>query len=95
MKPDFDYNYATDHPIGVKIADNAVWVTLADGRVIGNPLDWHPWLEKAVREIPEKLISIELDAFSVVWPDLDEGLDIEGMLRGIKSRQPQPTETSA
>lgn len=58
-----------------------VWVTLADGRVIGNPLAWHPWLAAATSE---QRANVELNPFDVWWTDLDEGLDIEGMLRGIR-----------
>ncbi len=74
-------------PVSVKIEGGMVWVELRDGRMIGNPLVWHPWLAEAT---PEERATVEMDAFSVYWPDLDEGLDIEGMLRGIPSRSPRP-----
>ncbi|MBN1966574.1 MAG: DUF2442 domain-containing protein [Anaerolineae bacterium] len=85
---DFDN---ADRPIAVEIRDGAVWVTLADGRVIGNPLDWHPWLADAT---PAQQANYELCPFSVDWPDLDEGLDIEGMLRGIRPRVREPQQES-
>ncbi len=69
-------------PVAVHIADGKIWVTLQDGRTIANPLAWHPWLAGAS---PAAAAHVELDALSVYWPDLDEGLDIEGMLRGIHS----------
>ncbi len=81
MPEDFHFNHATDRPVAVEIKDGLVSVTLADGRVIGNPLDWHPWLRDAT---PAQQARYDLRAFSVDWPDLDEGLDIEGMLRGIR-----------
>ncbi len=81
MPADFEYNYETDRPIGVRFDDQTVTVMLADGRTIGNPLDWHPWLAKAT---PAQRANFDLRAFSVDWPDLDNGLDIEGMLRGIR-----------
>lgn len=77
------FNPQTDRPVAVAIDHEMVWVTLADGRVIGNPLSWHPWLAEAT---PAQRANYELRAFSVDWPDLDEGLDIEGMLRGIRPR---------
>ena len=84
MSPaDFEYTYETDHPVAVTFREGKVWVTLADGRDISNPLEWHLWLANAT---PEQRQNVELDAFSAYWPDLDEGLDIEGMLRGIKPR---------
>jgi hypothetical protein len=81
MSADFHFDHVTDRPVSVAIGDQLVTVTLADGRKIGNPLDWHPWLRDAN---PEAQALFELQAFSVYWPDLDEGLDIEGMLRGIR-----------
>ncbi len=88
MSADFEYHYETDRPIGVAIHDGHVWVTLADGRIIANPLEWHPWLAQATAE---QRANVEMDAFSVYWPDLDEGLDIQGMLTGIR---PAPTPQS-
>ena len=73
--------YEKNRPVAVRFRDNMVWVTLADGHVIGNPLDWHPWLAQAK---PEQLINVEMDVFSIFWPDLEEGLDVEGMLQGIQ-----------
>ncbi|MCA0455004.1 MAG: DUF2442 domain-containing protein [Chloroflexi bacterium] len=70
-----------DRPVSVSIGDGLVSVTLADGRIISNPLDWHPWLASAT---PQQQTNVEYHAFSVDWPDLDEGLDIQGMLQGIR-----------
>jgi hypothetical protein len=81
----FNYEAKKDRPVAVDIRDGAVWVTLADGRVIGNPLDWHPWLAQAT---PDQQRRVELRAYSVDWTDLDEGLDIQGMLMGIRPRYP-------
>jgi hypothetical protein len=81
----FDYNYKTDRPVAVDIHDEHVWVTLADGRIIANPLDWHPWLAQST---PQQRTTVELDAYSVYWPELDEGLDIQGMLMGIRPKAP-------
>ncbi len=91
MRDPFEFNYETDRPVEVIIRDGKVWVTLADGRVIANPVDWHPWLAKAT---PEQQAHIELGVFSVDWPDLDEGLDIEGMLHGIRPRFLQSAESA-
>ena len=91
MPADFDYEYETDRPVAVSIHDGKVWVTLADGRDISNPLEWHPWLASATLE---QFSNFELDAFSVYWSDLDEGLDIEGILRGIRPRASRSIETA-
>lgn len=74
-------------PVKVTFTDDDVIVTLSDGSKISNPLEWHWWLEQAT---PEQRANVEFYSDSIDWPDLDEGLDVEGMLRGIKSRQPRP-----
>ena len=84
MRPGFEYNDETDRPVTVAFEGGDVVVRLADGRRIGNPLAWFPWLERASAA---QRANVQLGAFSVFWPDLDEGLDIEGMLRGIRPRQ--------
>jgi hypothetical protein len=83
MSDPFVFNYETDRPVAVDIYDGKAWVILADGRVIANPLDWHPWLAQAT---PEQQANVEYNVFSVDWPDLDEGLDIQGMLMGIRPK---------
>ena len=60
--------------------EHNVYVTLADGRIVGNPLSWHPWLASAS---PEQRQNVELYELSVYFPDLDDGLDVEGMLKGL------------
>ncbi len=72
----------SDAPVAVGYEADDIVVTLADGEILRNPLSWHPWLERATLEQRAK---VEFDALSVFWPDLDEGLDIEGMRRGIPS----------
>lgn len=74
-----------DRPVAVAVHDGLVSVTLADGRIISNPLKWHPWLAQATEQ---QQSHVEYHAFSVDWPDLDEGLDIQGMLLGIKPIEP-------
>lgn len=88
MNDPFQFDYEKDRPISVEIRDDMVLVTLADGRLIGNPLEWHPWLAQAT---PEQQANFVLRAFSVDWLDLDEGLDIQGMLMGIQPHVPQTT----
>lgn len=81
--PDFNYDPDKDRPVSVSFDHNDVIVTLADGRRISNPINWHPWLAAAP---DDQRANAELGAFSVYWPDLDEGLDIEGMLRGVRPK---------
>lgn len=73
--------YGSTHPIHVTIHDSKLWVELEDERVISTPLHWYTWLAEATSEQQH---NIELLPDAVYWPDLDEGLEIEGMLRGIR-----------
>jgi len=85
----FHFDRDTDRPVAVALRDGRVWVTLADGRIIANPLAWHPWLANAPGDQQQQY---ELYPFSIYWPELDEGLDIEGMLRGIRPRRLRSVE---
>ena len=72
-------------PIGIAFTDDDVIVTLSDGSKLSHPLSWHWWLEQATSQ---QRANVEFYSDSVWWPDLDEGLDIEAMLRGIQSKRP-------
>jgi hypothetical protein len=52
-----------------------------DGRTISVPLEWYPRLAGAT---PYQLENWKLCAagYGILWPDLDEDLSTEGMLRG-------------
>ena len=54
---------------------------LADGRTITVPLAWYPRL---LHGSPEERKNWELSAggFGIHWPDVDEDLSTEGLLRG-------------
>ena len=66
--------------VSIEYHDDKVFLRLADGREIGNPLSWHPWLEKATQAQRDH---VELYELSVYWPDLDDGLDVEEMMKGM------------
>ena len=61
-------------------ADNLI-VDLMDGRTISAPLAWYPRLLNAT---PKQRSHWEKCAggFGIHWPDLDEDLSTEGLLRG-------------
>lgn len=61
-------------PVSVAVHDGKVWVTLADQREIGLPLDEFPWLEKAT---PEQQRNYRANPISIYWPDLEDGIDME------------------
>jgi hypothetical protein len=77
-------------PTEVSFTDEDVIITLSDGSKITNPLDWHSWLKNATLEQRQ---DFELYSSSIFWPELDEGLDIEAILRGVKPKQPKTIQS--
>ncbi len=67
-------------------------VTLSDGAKLVTPLWWYPSL---LRASDAQRNSIELSPFGVHWPDLDEDLSIEGMLKGRRAPGAVPPAVAA
>ena len=65
----------------VSVSDDALVADLADGRTITVPLVWFPRL---ARGTPAERVNWRLIAGGegIHWPDLDEDLSTEGLLRG-------------
>ncbi len=65
----------------VTIGADTLSVQLMDGRTIAVPLAWYPRLANAD---PEQLARWEIAGagYGIHWPDLDEDLSTEGLLRG-------------
>jgi hypothetical protein len=65
----------------VRIATDSLCVDLMDGRTITVPLAWYPRLANAK---PEQLAHWKIAGagYGIHWPDLDEDLSTEGLLRG-------------
>jgi hypothetical protein len=59
-------------------------VDLMDGRTISVPLTWYPKLLKAS---PKERAHWEIcgGGYGIHWPDIDEDLSVEGLLRGSPS----------
>ena len=68
----------------VSITEGELIVVFADGRRLAAPLTWFPRLLKAT---PEQRARFELlgDGVGIHWPDVDEDLSVEGLLRGASS----------
>lgn len=66
---------------GVKCTEDSLIVDLLDGRTISVPLAWFPRLLAAS---PAQRSNWQLagGGFGIHWPDLDEDLSSEGLLRG-------------
>lgn len=67
--------------VDVRISEHALSADLADGRTITVPLVWYPSLSHATPEQRRNWMIIG-GGFGIHWPDLDEDLSSEGMLRG-------------
>lgn len=78
-----------DMVVAVEFKDKMVYLRLADGRMIGNPLEWHRWLAAATAE---QRAHVEFYELSVYFPDLDDGLDAEEMMKGMPPRLTRKTE---
>ena len=65
----------------VKVSADTLTVALMDGRSISVPLAWFPRLLDAT---PEQRARWEPAGagYGIHWPDLDEDLSTEGLLRG-------------
>ena len=56
-------------------------VELKDGRAISAPLTWCPRLSQATQEQRERW-QIAGGGYGLHWPELDEDVSTEGLLRG-------------
>ena len=65
----------------VRVSDDTLTVDLLDGRTIAVPLAWYPRL---LHGTSEQLRNWKRcgSGYGIHWPDLDEDLSTEGLLRG-------------
>ena len=70
--------------VGVQITDDALSVSLADGREVSVPISWYPRLSHALpkhREVWEFIGG----GHGIHWPELDEDISVENLLLGQAS----------
>jgi hypothetical protein len=65
--------------VDVKFSDEAMTVSLTDGRILSIPLAWYPRLSEANRKQLENY-EISPSGYGIHWPDLDEDLSVLGFL---------------
>ena len=77
--------YNTDTRIkSVDISNDSLVVGLMDGRIISVPLIFYPKLHNATKK--QRLNwKIAGGGYGIHWPDIDEDLSSEGLLRGAPS----------
>jgi hypothetical protein len=72
---------ADERVADVKITKGMLSVALRDGRTIAVPLAWYPRLQNATPG-QRKNWQVAGAGYGIHWPDLDEDLSTEGLLRG-------------
>jgi hypothetical protein len=72
----------------VVVTEDALSVSLTDGRTLSVPLTWYPrlWHGTAEERSHWGLIG---DGRGIHWPDLDEDISVEGLLEGRPSGESQ------
>ena len=74
--------------LDVQCSEDTLCVDLADGRSLSVPLAWFPKLLHATAEQRQRW-ELAGAGFGIHWPELDEDLSSEGLLRGAPAaRQP-------
>ena len=73
-----------DRVADVHCTEDKLTVDLADGRSISVPLAWFPLLLHATPRERDNW-TIAGAGFGIHWPELDEDLNVEGLLRGAPS----------
>ena len=72
---------ADERVADVKFTKDTLSVALRDGRTITVPLAWYPRLYNATAA-QRKNWRIGGGGYGIHWPDVDEDLNTEGLLRG-------------
>ncbi len=78
-----------DHDVcasAVSFSEEAMRVSLDDGRTISIPLAWYPRLHHGTKS---ERMNFELigDGEGVHWPELDEDISVEGLIAGRRSSE--------
>ncbi len=72
---------ADERVLGVEFSDDALSVSLRDGRIITVPLVWYPRLLNATPSQRQNW-KVAGGGYGLYWPDVDEDLSTEGLVRG-------------
>ena len=78
---------ADERVADVEVTEDALSVRLMDGRTIGVPLVWYPRLLNATEEQRKNWTIV--GGYGIHWPDVDEDLSTEGLLRGAPAPRPR------
>ena len=78
---------ADERVADVEITNDELRVRLMDGRTISAPLAWYPRLLHA-SEGQRSNWEIAGGGYGIHWPEIDEDLSTEGLLRGAPAAKP-------
>jgi hypothetical protein len=82
---------ADERVAGVEFTSDSLVVSLMDGRRISVPLVWYPRLLDA-SDAQRNNWKISGGGYGIHWPEVDEDLSTEGLLRGSPAPRRQPQE---
>ena len=74
----------------VTVTEEEIIAYLEDGRTISVPLAWSWRLSEATSE-QRSNFEIIGDGLGIHWPDIDEDISVDGMLRGAPARRTKHT----
>lgn len=77
---------ADERVADVRFEDDRLIVDLADGRTIAVPIAWYPHLADATAAQRAKW-EVAGAGYGIHWPEIDEDLSTEGLLRGAPAPQ--------
>jgi hypothetical protein len=84
---------ADERVVDVKFTKDTLSVDLRDGRTITVPLAWYPRLFHATAA-QRKNWRVAGGGYGIHWPDIDEDLSTEGLLRGAPAPRPRQLDDS-
>jgi hypothetical protein len=75
----------------LRLTKSEICVVLMDGRTISAPVAWYPRLLHATPKQRKNWRTCGA-GYGIHWPDIDEDLSTEGLLRGAPAPGPQPVK---
>ena len=82
----FSESAADERVLDVQLTDDTLIVGLRDGRAISGPLVWYPRLLNATPS-QRRNWKVAGGGYGIHWPEIDEDLSTEGLLRGAPARK--------
>ncbi len=64
----------------VRFTEEHAMIDLADGRILGVPLDFFPLLKAATDEERQ---NYQLHGLTIYWEDIDDGMDLTALVSGL------------